>query len=63
MSDQSPYIRAELESRPDTFPERGHLCPRCKVLIPQFAELSDSDASRIKLLIAQRTKVIGHGGT
>lgn len=58
MSDGSPYTRAELESHPDTFPERGLLCPRCKVIIPQFAELRDSDAYRIKLLISQGQKLL-----
>ena len=52
MSDGMPYTRAELAAHPDTFPERGPLCPRCKTRIPQFAELSDSDAYRIRLLIA-----------
>ena len=62
MSDGPPYTRDELEARPDTFPERGPLCPRCNTRIPQFAELSHSDAFRIKQLISQTlTVVFGHG--
>ena len=58
MSDGPPYTRDELKTRPDTFPERGPLCPRCKTRIPQFAELSDSDAFRIKQLISQEQKLL-----
>lgn len=56
MSDGLPYTREELESRPDSFPDRGPLCPRCKTRIPQFAELSDVDAGRIRKLILQNQK-------
>jgi hypothetical protein len=58
MSDGEPYTRQELETRPDTFPERGLLCPRCNTRIPEFAELSDSDASRIRRLISQNQKAL-----
>jgi hypothetical protein len=50
--DGLPYTRSELVDRDDTFPDRGPLCPRCKTRIPQFAELSDSDAFRIRQLIS-----------
>jgi hypothetical protein len=35
-------------------PERGPVCPKCGVHIPQFAELSDSDAARIRHLITNQ---------
>jgi predicted RNA-binding Zn-ribbon protein involved in translation (DUF1610 family) len=35
-------------------PQRGTVCPKCGVHIPQFAELSDVDASRIRQLIANQ---------
>jgi len=54
MSDEGlPYTLRELEDREDTFPDRGPLCPRCKTRIPQFAELADADAARIREMISQ----------
>jgi hypothetical protein len=53
VSDGLPYTRRELEERPDTSPDRGVICPRCKVRIPEFAELGDSDAFRIRRFVSQ----------
>ena len=54
MSDGPPYTRQELEGRPDTdAADRGALCPCCELRIPQFAELTDADAFRIRQLISQ----------
>jgi hypothetical protein len=52
-SDGPAYTKQELESLADASPARGPLCPKCKNRIPQFAELSPSDAFRIKSLISQ----------
>ncbi|WP_411825462.1 hypothetical protein [Luteolibacter sp. AS25] len=56
MSHEKPYTRAELESRPDTFPDRGPLCLGCNTRIPEFAELTESEATRIRELIAEDEK-------
>ena len=53
MSDGPPYTRKELEEHPDLLPERGSYCPCCNARIPQFADLSDADAFRIRRLISQ----------
>jgi len=58
MNDERPYTRKELEARPDTFPERGPVCPRCKTRIPQFADLSSLDEFRIKKLISQNQRIL-----
>ena len=50
----APYTRGELRNVGDTLPERGPLCPKCGAHIPQFAELSDSDANRIRKLICEQ---------
>ena len=54
--DELPYLREELIGQVDGLPDRGVLCPCCRVRIPQFSDLSDSDAYRIRLLIAQEQK-------
>jgi len=53
MSDP-PYTREELETIGNRLPERGPVCPKCGVHIPQFAELSDSDSARVRQLIANQ---------
>ena len=35
-------------------PQRGPVCPKCGVHIPQFAELSESEAARIRHLITNQ---------
>lgn len=57
MSDGQPYTRQELEEHPDTFPQRGPLCPRCRTRVPQFAELEDADEDRILEMISQGAKM------
>jgi hypothetical protein len=58
MSD-APYTRSELQSFGSELPERGPLCPKCGVQIPQFADLSESQTSRIHHLISnQRTIMV-----
>jgi len=53
MSD-TPYTRQEMLTIGSALPERGPVCPKCGVHIPQFAELSDSDATRIRRLITNQ---------
>jgi len=43
-----PYTQKELKNIGSEVPDRGILCRRCGVHIPQFAELSDADARRIR---------------
>lgn len=44
------YTREELESFGNGFPDKGLFCKKCKTFVPQFEELSESDAVRIKRL-------------
>ena len=53
-----PYTREELVLRPDTFPDRGPICPKCNTRIPQFADLSDHDAYRVRSLIRHDQKAL-----
>ncbi|EEF61673.1 hypothetical protein Cflav_PD4713 [Pedosphaera parvula Ellin514] len=53
-----PYTREELMAlATDSLPKRGILCPKCKQLIPQFAELDDKNSDRILVLIRQRSPI------
>ncbi len=49
--EKQAYSKAEVLAAGDTFPDRGLECPKCKVIIPQFAELSAEDEQRILKLI------------
>jgi hypothetical protein len=51
---ETPYTRSELQKVGTERPARGPVCPRCGVPIPQFAELSEADAVRIRDLIGNR---------
>jgi hypothetical protein len=53
MSD-APYTRSELQSVGAELPQRGPVCPKCGVHIPQFADLSESDVTRIQHLITDQ---------
>ena len=55
---ETPYTREELLSAGDGFPERGLLCPKCHTRIPQFAELSEADRSRILSLCATASRCL-----
>src|SRR5438552_17851618 len=57
MSD-TPYTRSEMQTVGTELPQRGPVCPKCGVHIPQFAELSDSDAARIRQLITNRRSMM-----
>src|SRR5687768_11522400 len=52
------YTRAETEALGDEWPSRGPLCPHCNRRIPQFADLSESDARRVRGLICQRRPIM-----
>ena len=46
------YTREELtEAKLSKFPTKGIYCKKCKTWIPQFEELDDSTASRMRELI------------
>ena len=65
--ENAPYSRAEVLAAGSKLPERGPLCHYCKYHIPQFADLSEDDESRIRslgldrpiLAIAQLRSVTG----
>ena len=50
---ETPYAPDEVRTAGDEFPERGLLCPKCGVRIPQFRDLSDRDRFRIRSLISK----------
>ena len=58
VDSELPYTREELVSRPETFPERGLYCQKCRTNVPQFADLSDEDASLLLYLIEQDLKEV-----
>jgi len=39
-------------------PQRGPVCPKCGVHVPQFDELSDSEAARIQQLITDQRRAM-----
>jgi hypothetical protein len=49
MTNQT-YTRKELENFGEGFPDKGLFCKKCKTFIPQFAELSEEDAQRVRNL-------------
>lgn len=56
-ADGEPYSREELQRAGDGLPTRGPLCPKCKMHIPRFRELTTQDESRVLHLINQSRKV------
>ena len=55
QSSVTPYSREELLAAKDVrWPDRGHRCDSCGVMVPQFADLTDSDRARIIGLVAAR---------
>jgi hypothetical protein len=54
----APYTRDEMRRVIDESPERGPVCPKCGAHIPQFAELKDDDASRVRSLILSGQKMM-----
>ena len=57
MSD-TPYTRDELKGIGNELPNRGPVCPKCGVHIPQFADLPEPDAHRIRELITNQRPAI-----
>jgi hypothetical protein len=52
--DTGTYSRDELRAASDgRWPERGHRCNRCGVLVPVLVELADDDRAKILHLIAE----------
>jgi len=56
--DETPYTREEVLAAGNTFPERGLVCHRCKVTIPQFKDLSERDESRIRQTIRENRRMM-----
>jgi hypothetical protein len=42
----------------DALPTRGAKCPKCGVIIPQFADLTEKDEARVRQLICQNQKMM-----
>jgi hypothetical protein len=51
--EESPYERNELLRDPTFPPLRGLLCPHCRMRIPQFADISKHNLSRVLALLRQ----------
>jgi len=52
------YTKEEIRRVGNELPERGLLCHRCKAIIPQFADLSETDESRVRDLISQGRSIM-----
>ena len=55
---EDPYTREEVLAAGNALPERGLVCHRCKVTIPQFKDLSDLDESRIRQTIRENRRMM-----
>jgi hypothetical protein len=53
--EEAPYSWAEVLAAGTKLPERGPLCHHCKYHIPQFADLSKAEESRIRSLGLSQT--------
>jgi hypothetical protein len=42
----------------DALPTRGETCPKCGVVIPQFADLNEKDEARLRDLIREGQKMM-----
>jgi hypothetical protein len=54
---EEAYTRKEVLRLGNVLPDRGPLCPRCDVHIPQFAELTGEEEERLKVLIRGKRSV------
>jgi hypothetical protein len=53
------YTKDELMSLPiDALPARGERCPKCRAIIPQFADLTEKDEGRLRSLIRDGRKMV-----
>ena len=53
------YTKDELiRLATDDLPTRGETCPKCGVVIPQFADLSEKDEARLRHLICEGRKMM-----
>lgn len=46
-----PYTTEELRQMATDFPDRGEMCRKCNMRVPEFANLSEHDAGRVRALI------------
>jgi len=58
LDDESPYTREEVLRYSNELPQRGILCPKCGLRIPQFIDLTDADRTRIRLLASAQRPVM-----
>lgn len=50
---EPPYTRGEIEGLGDeAWPTRGPFCERCRVYLPQFADVSPEEERRLRMLPA-----------
>jgi hypothetical protein len=53
-SEVVPYTKDELiRLSADALPTRGERCPKCGIIIPHFADLTDQDRVRIRHMILE----------
>ena len=53
------YTAKEMaDLAPHELPKRGPVCPKCKAIIPQFAELAPEKDERIRRLIRDGRKIM-----
>ena len=55
---ERPYTNAELRQPQPKWPERGPECPKCHARIPQFADLTPDQLSRVHSLIRNGQKMM-----
>ena len=60
MIDETPYTKEEIIRFGQALPERGLPCPKCGVVIPQFADLDDKVRFRLKNLLLQGQNMMAH---
>src|SRR6476619_1950872 len=53
-SENAPYTKDELiHLAVAALPTRGERCPKCGIIIPQFADLTDKERGRIRHMILE----------
>ena len=57
FAEGEPYSRDELQQVVEGFPNRGPVCPKCQMHIPQFRDLTPQGEARVRQLICQNRKI------
>src|SRR5688572_23102440 len=58
MGENSPYSGDEIRQLGDTMPTRGPKCPKCSLVIPQFADLPPFMEARLRQLSRSDHKIM-----